>query len=156
MTTSGSRLGYSSCLQFLPGMGPVRSVVPAQRPVGEGYSPDIINAQETISNTQTIPVQPGTHSLLGRERVQTGEVPCPVTQPYTSAAETRTQNLSIQTSQATAISPRRPACISSIHVDIARRLKLLFAPGHRGTEGGHCHAESVSSSVVLLCPTQSQ
>ena len=42
------------------------------------------------SNTQVIPVQPGTHSLLGRESAHTGEVSCPRTQRQTPAAETRT------------------------------------------------------------------
>ena len=47
------------------------------------------------SNTQAITVQPGTHSLLGRESAHTGEVSCPRTQRHTAAAETRTQDLSV-------------------------------------------------------------
>ena len=48
------------------------------------------------SNTQAFTVQTGTHSLLGQENAHAGEVSCPKTQCHTAAAETRTQDLSVQ------------------------------------------------------------
>ena len=47
------------------------------------------------SNTQAITVQPGTHSLLGLDSAQTGEVPCLRTQHHTAAAKIHTSDLLI-------------------------------------------------------------
>ena len=47
------------------------------------------------SNTQAITVQPGTHSLLGRESAHTGEVSYPGTQSQNPTAKTYTQDVLI-------------------------------------------------------------
>ena len=80
------------------------------------------------SNTQANTVQPCAPSLLGPHSAHAGEVSCPRTQHRTAAAETHTQDLSVQSRRSVTV-PWCPACIWSIKFRC------------RDTEGGHCQAD---------------
>ena len=85
------------------------------------------NGTGDYSNTQAITIQPGTHIiLLGQENAHTGEVPCPRIQRHTAIAETRIQDLSIQSRRAW------PPRHDTLHV-----YEVLYSD-NRNTEGGHC------------------
>ena len=79
--------------QFPPVIGPIRSSTNST-PWGS-IQPCCYHGAGYCSRTQAMTVQPGTHSLLGRDSVHAGEMSCPRTQRQTPAAETRTQELSI-------------------------------------------------------------
>ena len=93
--------------------------------LSRAYWPCRHHGDENYSNTQAIIVQPGSHALLSRENVHTGQVPCRRTQRHTAAAKTRSRD----THRATTL------CVY---------MECIFR--YKDTEGDHCQGREL---VVL-------
>ena len=105
--------------QFSLVIGPVRSsTVTMQLSSLGSIQPCYHHGAGNYSNTQAVTVQPGTHLFLGRESPHAGEVSCPRIQRQTAAAETRTQDLSVQTHRP--YSPRHDALhVNGVYILVA-------------------------------------
>ena len=120
-------------------MGPVRSSTSSIPP--GAYSPCCHHGAGNYSNTQAITVQPGTHSLLGRESTHTGEV---LAQGH--SATPRELRPAPETSRFKVTSRSHRVTTPSMCIECICR--------YRDTEGSHCQGACRPQQFLYICPSQ--